>query len=72
MDRSWAAFCRSMMEQIYLLQSEIATSRSAEAQLREDILELRTIISVLDAIVCQRAENTTGEEDSARKKKKES
>jgi hypothetical protein len=72
-DRSWAAFCRSMMEQIHLLQSEIASSRSAEAQLREEILELRTIISVLDAVVCQRAENTpTGEEDSAKKKKKKS
>jgi hypothetical protein len=61
------------MEQIHILQSEIASSRTAEAQLRVDILELRTIISVLDAVVCQRAENTpTGEEDSARKKKNKS
>jgi hypothetical protein len=72
-DRCWAAFCRSVMEQIYLLQSEIASSRTAEAQLREEILELRKIIYVLDAVVCQRAENTpTGEEGSARKKKKKS
>jgi hypothetical protein len=49
-DRSWAAIYSSMMEQIHMLQSEIASSRTAEAQLREDILELRTIISVLDAV----------------------
>jgi hypothetical protein len=60
-----------MMEQIHLLQSEIASSRSAEAHLREEILELRTIISVLDEVVCQRTENTpTGEEESAKKKNK--
>jgi hypothetical protein len=60
-----------MMEQIHLLQAEIASSRNSEAQLREEIIELRTIISVLDAVVCHRAENTpTGEEDSAKKKKK--
>jgi hypothetical protein len=62
-----------MMEQIHLLQSEIASSRNAEALLREEILELRKIIFVLYAVVCQRAENTpTREEDSAKKKKKKS
>jgi hypothetical protein len=54
-DRSWDAFCSSMMEQIHILQSEIASSRTSEAQLRVEILELRTILSVLDAVVCQRA-----------------
>jgi hypothetical protein len=67
-DRSWAAFCRSMMDQINMLQSEIVRSRTTEAQIREEILELRMIISVLDSVVRQRAENTaTGEEDVARR-----
>jgi hypothetical protein len=69
-DRSWAAFCRSIMEQIDLLQSEIASSSTAEAQLREEILELRTKISILDAAVLPaRRKYSTGEGDSARKEK---
>jgi hypothetical protein len=50
-DRSCGTYCSFMMKIIYLLQSEIASSRTAEAQLQEDILELRAIISVFDAFV---------------------
>jgi septal ring factor EnvC (AmiA/AmiB activator) len=65
LEHRWAMFCRSITEKVQVLQSEIAQSREAEAQLREEVLELRTVISALDAVVCQRAEKTPHREKEA-------
>jgi hypothetical protein len=70
-DHRWAVFCRSITKKVQVLQSKIAKSREAGAQLREEVLELRTVISVRDAVVCHRAEKAPhGEEETVAKKKR--
>jgi hypothetical protein len=59
--------------EIQILCSEVVSSREEESRFREEILELRTLISVLDAVVTRHAANIapSGEEGvrCSRKKK---
>jgi hypothetical protein len=69
----WAVSTHAIYTEIEVLRSEVAASREVEGRLREEILELRTLIAVLDAVVTRHAANNapSGEEGvrGSRKKK---
>jgi hypothetical protein len=55
----WAISTPVLYTEIQVLRSEVSASREEEGRLREEILELRTLIAVLDAVVtCHAANNT--------------
>jgi hypothetical protein len=60
----WAVSPNSIHTEIQVLRSEVAASREEEGRPREDILELRTLIAVLDAVMTRYAANNahSGEE----------
>jgi hypothetical protein len=71
----WAVSPHALCTEIQVLRSEIATSREEEGHLREEILELWTLIAVLDAVLTRHAANNapSGEEGvRGRRKKKTS
>jgi hypothetical protein len=53
----WAVSPHALYTAIQLLRSEVAASREEKGRLREKILELRTLIAVLDAVVIRHAAN---------------
>jgi hypothetical protein len=69
----WAVSPHSLYTEIQVLHSEVAAYREEEGSLREEILELRTLIAVLDAVVTRHAADNapSGEEGvrGSRKKK---
>jgi hypothetical protein len=69
----WAVSPHALYTEIKVLRSEVAASRVEEGRLRKDILDLRKVIAVLDAVVTRHAADNapSGEEGvrGSRKKK---
>jgi hypothetical protein len=70
----WAVSTHALSMEIQVLRSEVAASREEEGRLREEILELRTLVAVLDAVVTRHAANhaPSGEEGVRCSRKKKS
>jgi hypothetical protein len=67
----WAVYNHTLYTEIQVLRSEVAASREEEGRLREEILELRTLIAVLDAVVTlHAADNAPSGEEGVRGSRK--